>query len=290
LREPLIGAVVGASLAISTILAAYASDPDGFVTDFATDPESNTSWLDIVVSISGSVLILALVGAGVGVLIWRRRTRKKELQRRAAERLERTKRRKEEGIMRRKEERIKRREMERLATIRKRREAEAEAEAEFVRFRKSAAREHEELLREWAATPPRVRRRRRPPQLQSLSAIRVRIPRDADDFETVCCEFLKKLGHVNAYRTPKGPDGGIDVCSKTAVGQAKFHPSQKVSGEFIRALAGARMVMRKKEAFFFHYGPGYTPDAIKDARKLKVRLLHLDVKRRVFREVGRSDG
>lgn len=133
------------------------------------------------------------------------------------------------------------------------------------------------------------RRRQREIESMSVSRIRVRIPQDADDFETVCFEFLKRLGHTNPYRTAKGPDGGIDIGSDTAVGQAKFHPSQKVSAEPIRALAGARMQARKKEAFFFHYGPGYTLDAIKAAKQLRVRALQLDVSRRVFREVQGSD-
>jgi hypothetical protein len=133
------------------------------------------------------------------------------------------------------------------------------------------------------------RRRQRQIESMSVSHIRVRIPLDADDFETVCFEFLTKLGHTNAYRTAKGPDGGVDIGSDTAVGQAKFHPSQKVSAEPIRALAGARMQWKKREAFFFHYGPGYTPDAIEAAKQLRVRALQLDVNRRVFREVQRSD-
>jgi hypothetical protein len=133
------------------------------------------------------------------------------------------------------------------------------------------------------------RRRQRQIESMSVSHIRVRIPLDADDFETVCFEFLTKLGHTNAYRTAKGPDGGVDIGSDTAVGQAKFHPSQKVSAEPIRAVAGARMQWKKREAFFFHYGPGYTPDAIEAAKQLKVRALQLDVNRRVFREVQRSD-
>jgi hypothetical protein len=133
------------------------------------------------------------------------------------------------------------------------------------------------------------RRRQRQIESMSVSHIRVRIPLDADDFETVCFEFLTKLGHTNAYRTAKGPDGGVDIGSDTAVGQAKFHPSQKVSAEPIRAVAGARMQWKKREAFFFHYGPGYTPDAVEAAKQLRVRALQLDVNRRVFREVQRSD-
>jgi hypothetical protein len=133
------------------------------------------------------------------------------------------------------------------------------------------------------------RRRQRQIESMSVTHIRVRIPLDADDFETVCFEFLTKLGHTNAYRTAKGPDGGVDIGSDTAVGQAKFHPSQKVSAEPIRALAGARMQWKKREAFFFHYGPGYTPDAVEAAKQLRVRALQLDVNRRVFREVQRSD-
>jgi hypothetical protein len=107
-------------------------------------------------------------------------------------------------------------------------------------------------------------------------------PRDAEHFEEICAIFLKRIGHGSAMRTPTGPDGGIDVISIRAVGQAKFHPSQKVSAEPIRALAGSRLEHEKQEAYFFHYGPGYTDDAINVGHKLGAKLYEFDAQRRVF--------
>lgn len=108
-------------------------------------------------------------------------------------------------------------------------------------------------------------------------------PRDAEHFEEICAIFLKRIGHGSAMRTPTGPDGGIDVISNEAVGQAKFHPSQKVSAEPIRALAGSRLEHGKQDAYFFHYGPGYTDDAINVGHRLGVKLYEFDAQRRVFR-------
>ncbi len=114
-----------------------------------------------------------------------------------------------------------------------------------------------------------------------------RIPRDADDFETVCAEWMKKAGFVDVERTPKGPDGGIDTIASDAVGQAKFHPSQKVTGESVRALVGSKIERKKKRALFFHYGPGYTPDAIAAARSTGVELYQLDVDKRRFKRIDK---
>ena len=111
-----------------------------------------------------------------------------------------------------------------------------------------------------------------------------RIPKDADDFEEVCAEF-SRLIFKDAKRTPKGPDGGIDVIGKKLVGQAKFHPSKMVVGADVRALAGSRQEKNVKFALFFHYGPGYSSDAIAAARKLDVILFSLDVDKKRFRRI-----
>jgi hypothetical protein len=108
-----------------------------------------------------------------------------------------------------------------------------------------------------------------------------RIPKDADDFEEVCAEF-SRLIFKDAIRTPKGPDGGVDVLGKEMVGQAKFHPSKKVVGHDVVALAGSRQRNKRKFGLFFHYGPGYSPDAIAAARDTDVILFSLDVDKRRF--------
>jgi hypothetical protein len=112
------------------------------------------------------------------------------------------------------------------------------------------------------------------------------MPKTADDFEMVCVEWMRKGAFPDAERTPKGPDGGIDALASDAVGQAKFHPSQKVTAESVRALAGSKLEWRKKRALFFHYGPGYTPDAIEAANKTRVELYNLDVDTRRFKKIN----
>jgi hypothetical protein len=125
----------------------------------------------------------------------------------------------------------------------------------------------------------RILRGRTPANYEHIDA---RIPRDADDFETVCAEWMQMAGFSGVQRTPKGPDGGVDVVASIAVGQAKFHPSQKISAEAIRALVGSRIERGKDRALFFHYGPGYTAAAIDAAVNTKVELYQLDVESQRF--------
>ena len=114
-------------------------------------------------------------------------------------------------------------------------------------------------------------------QREVVQSSRCRIPKDADDFEEVCAEWMRRNGFPDAQKTPKGPDGGIDVLSADAVAQSKFHPSSKVSAPDIQALAGSRQQHRRRIAVFFHYGPGYSDQAIEAARMTRVRLYQLDV-------------
>ncbi len=118
-------------------------------------------------------------------------------------------------------------------------------------------------------------------EFNSASLI-VRIPRDADDFEEVCAEWMRQAGFPNAQRTPRGPDGGIDVISLSAVAQAKFTPGHKVSSKEIRDLVGAKVQNNKMNALFFHYGPGYTNDAVKAAKDTSVQLFQFDTESQRF--------
>ena len=118
-----------------------------------------------------------------------------------------------------------------------------------------------------------------------LGATKVRIPKDADDFEEVCAEWMRKTGYPSAKRTPKGPDGGIDVTAKDAVAQAKMYGNKKVTAEEVRALIGSKVQMKKKKALFFTYGPGYTPESVRIARQTQVLLYQLDVDGLKFRKI-----
>ena len=116
------------------------------------------------------------------------------------------------------------------------------------------------------------------------AGVRVRPPKDADDFEAVCAEWTTKCG-VRAERTAKGPDGGLDVIGPDFAGQCKFHPSNKVGAPDVQQLAGAALGKRKDKKAFFHYGPGYTTAAIEEARATGVELWQYDVDEQTFRRV-----
>lgn len=116
------------------------------------------------------------------------------------------------------------------------------------------------------------------------TGVGTRVPRDADDFETVSAEWVRRSGVV-ARRTPKGPDGGLDVVGPNYAAQCKFHPSKKVGAPEIQQLAGAATQARKTEMGFFHYGPGYTAAAVTAARQLGVTLWVFDTRRVQFQRV-----
>jgi hypothetical protein len=164
-----------------------------------------------------------------------------------------------------------------------------EAKKSAARARSAAARLKAKELSEAQKSADEYRRKRSSEfeQAKKLAMLPLevggpaRMPEDADDFEEVCAEF-SRLIFEDARRTPKGPDGGVDVLGKDMVGQAKFHPSKKVVGHDVVALAGSRQRNKKKFGLFFHYGPGYSPDAIEAARETDVILFSLDVKKMRF--------
>jgi len=130
----------------------------------------------------------------------------------------------------------------------------------------------------------RERARQRDATLSLRSSVKSRIPKDADDFESVCAEWVVNCG-IDAQRTDKGPDGGLDVIGPDFAGQCKFHPSNKVGAPDVQQLEGAANQAGKRQKAFFHYGPGYTPQAIEAARSLGVQLWEMDVDRNTFRKV-----
>ena len=117
------------------------------------------------------------------------------------------------------------------------------------------------------------------------SGVEARSPEDADDFELVCAEWATRCG-VQAKRTPKGPDGGLDVVGTNLAGQCKFHPANKVGAPDIQQLAGAAQQAGKTKAVFFHYGPGFTTDAVDAARALKIELWKFDPSNQTFRKIS----
>ena len=125
------------------------------------------------------------------------------------------------------------------------------------------------------ATKPSINRPR--------GGISARVPRDADDFEEVVAEWLRRCG-VDAKRTPKGSDGGLDVVGGGYAGQCKFHPSSTVGSPDIQRLFGA--AHKRGNPIFFHFGPGYTDMAKLEAKRLDVSLWEFDVESISFRQVS----
>lgn len=147
-----------------------------------------------------------------------------------------------------------------------------------------AERDEANRKRREKAAKRREEEKRRVNSRQSLSH-RARMPKDADDFEEVCAEWMRAAGYRGATRTAKGPDGGADVVSNRAVAQAKMYSARKVTAEEVRALVGTRQEHGKALALFFVYGLGYTEDAVRAAQKTGVQLFVLDVGTQKFKRV-----
>lgn len=129
----------------------------------------------------------------------------------------------------------------------------------------------------------------RRPELES-SEIAVRMPCDAYDFEVVCQEWASEAGYDVDVTSP-GPDRGLDLVGPDFAGQSKFHPSQKISAPLIREFFGAATQAGKSVKMFFHYGPGFTAEALLAAQELGVHLWKLNVSTGKFVQAGyESDG
>lgn len=105
---------------------------------------------------------------------------------------------------------------------------------------------------------------------------------EADLFEELCASEMRKFGFPDARRTPKGPDGGVDVISLEAVAQAKLHRSNKISAQPIRALYASAIEHQVPYALFFNAGAGYSQNALEVATRLGVLCFEFDVKSAAF--------
>ena len=115
--------------------------------------------------------------------------------------------------------------------------------------------------------------------------VQARMPMTADDFETSTAEWVRDCG-VHASRTPKGPDGGLDIVGPDFAGQCKFHPSRKIDSTDVQQFYGAAEQAEKPNRAFFHYGPGYSDNAIQAAQALGIELWDLDPKQKKYRRVA----
>jgi len=165
------------------------------------------------------------------------------------------------------------------------REAIRERRDRLLAKKERVAAEQERVARERASAEEQQRQEAaRAASRGPRNGVAARVPRDADDFESVCAEWLQRCG-VNAARTAKGPDGGLDIVGPQHAAQCKFHPSNKVGAPEIQQLAGAAAQARKTEMAFFHYGPGYTDAAVTAAKQLGITLWVFDADRVQFRRV-----
>ena len=118
-------------------------------------------------------------------------------------------------------------------------------------------------------------------------SIFVRVPEDADDFETVCEEWMCSAGFA-CVRTPTGRDKGLDLVGEDIAGQCKIHlAGAKISAPDVQSFYGAAIQAGKRKMHFFHYGKGYTEQAVESAKSLGVNLWELDVSRMRMRSVYR---
>lgn len=95
------------------------------------------------------------------------------------------------------------------------------------------------------------------------------------DAEVLAAEHMRKrLGFRDAHVSVSGADGGIDVVSKKAIAQVKFHAG-KTGAPDIQRLAGVAAGRRVKRLFFS--SAGYTPRAVEAANASKVAIFLYDV-------------
>ena len=86
-------------------------------------------------------------------------------------------------------------------------------------------------------------------------------PKHADDFEFIAESWMKFWGIIDAEKTLKGSDGGIDVYSESYIAQVKFYANSKVTRPEVQQLLGVAH-SEGKGAMFFAYSSGYTPEAL----------------------------
>lgn len=85
------------------------------------------------------------------------------------------------------------------------------------------------------------------------------VPATWQEAEQLACTWMRENGYRDARLTRQGADNGIDVVSKKAVAQVKFH-AQPVGVAEMQRILGIAHGMNRKALFFSHRG--YTPKAL----------------------------
>jgi hypothetical protein len=91
---------------------------------------------------------------------------------------------------------------------------------------------------------------------------------DWREAERIARDYLRSIGIHDARLTPSGRDGGVDITSKTAIAQVKWHVAQ-VGSPDLQSLFGIA-TYEKKLAIFF--AQRYSPDALRWAKKTDMAL------------------
>jgi hypothetical protein len=98
---------------------------------------------------------------------------------------------------------------------------------------------------------------------------------DANDAELAAAEFMRWLGFPDAQASPVGPDGGIDVSSKQAVGQVKDYGKPIGRPELQQHLGVAVGEGGKLPVFFAR--SGYTNQALEWGNERDMPLYEFDL-------------
>lgn len=96
--------------------------------------------------------------------------------------------------------------------------------------------------------------------------------------EMVACQWMQANGFRDARLTPPGADGGVDVESRAAIAQVKFHQKPVGLSEMQRIYGIAQSTGKRP---FFFSSAGYTPKALQWARAHGIETHSLGPIRRV---------
>jgi hypothetical protein len=100
-----------------------------------------------------------------------------------------------------------------------------------------------------------------------------RLIRSSRDAELVARDWLQYFGFHDAVVTPPGPDGGIDVLSRSVVAQVKME-GKPTGSPVIQALAGVAKTKQRRGAVFSL--SGFTASAINFAADSEIALFRFN--------------
>ena len=108
--------------------------------------------------------------------------------------------------------------------------------------------------------------------------------KDSHDFEQFLARWMQWAGWPDAKAVPVGPDGGVDVKAKGALGQAKYW-DKPVGIEEVQRHMGVAYKLKPTGRIFLSKN-GYTPQAIEFAEREGMVLLEMKSERGSAKAVG----